>query len=604
MSGKKEVPPSRHFFLNERHQLTSTEKSGGGGHPKYVGIDWAQKGRTIESSAKKVREQYATTADPIKNSHYFLVALPDKTLKKHSDAGGKSTDYDEPADFSTNYPMVFHRIGMDLLRLDSKGRALVHVTPERFAAIEAVAGNLLKSGTKEQERWAAISKFDLMPWTEKVDETWLKEGIGKNTGEAILELQPLLSKTEVDSVLGGIVEYLSRQKQERILGSGTDYSGRQWFRTSLTSETIKKLADSFHSIQSFHAPLSTAVQSADVLAGWSETIAGIQTVVDPNIDTLPSVAILDTGVSDNHPLLAPYFRNRYIDPQSIGTVEGSHGTQVASKIVFGHCDPRNQNGLLTNYRCKFADILITKDALHVEDKAVVSALNSAVVNFRDIRVFNLSFGDHVPLESFSEQDRKEKLSQLRDLDNLIFNEDILVIVAAGNSSPGTQPNPPYPDSYRDPRWRLPAWARGFNSLVCGSFVDELRANGATKTKGLPSPFSRVGPGVSDAPVPNFAEHGGDTDGNYQHGYGVAVCDRNGRWRETCGTSYAAPMLARKSAHAFKELERFCHGTTRPYSALIKAFMALSAGVPDAARQSNIKSLAEKTLGRGVVTICP
>jgi hypothetical protein len=602
MSGRKEVPPSRHFFLNERHQLTNLEKSGGGSPSKYVGINWAQKGKAIEASAKKVREQYAKTVDPIKGSHYFLVALPDKTLKKHSDAGGKSVDKDVPADFSTNYPMVFHRIGMDLLRLDSKGRALVHVTPERFAAIEAVTGNLLASGTKEQERWAAISKFDLMSWTEKVDEKWLKEGIGAKAGEAILELQPMLSKTEVDSVLGGVVEYLSRQKQEQILGSGTDYSGRQWFRTNLTAETIKKLAESFHSIQSFHTPLTTSVQSPDMLAGWSETIAGVQNIVDPDIDTLPSVAILDTGVSENHPLLAPYYRNRLIDPQSIGRAEGSHGTQVASKIVFGHCDPRNQNGLLTKYRCKFADILITKDAEHIEDKAVVSALNSAASNFRDIRTFNMSFGDLVPLESFSEQDRGEKLSQLRDLDNLIFNEDILVIVAAGNSSPNLRPNPQYPDSYKDPLWRLPAWARGFNTLVCGSFVDELRANGSTQTKGWPSPFSRVGPGVSEAPVPNFSEHGGDTNGTYSGGFGVAVCDRNGRWRESAGTSYAAPLLARKAAHAYKELEKFCLGTTRPYSALVKAFMALSANIPATALQNNVKAITEKTLGRGLVNL--
>jgi len=602
MSGRKHKSPSRHFFLNERHQLTKTEKPGGGGHPKYVGIDWAQKGRKLESTAKKVREQYATTADPVKDSHYFMVALPDNTLRKHSDAGGKSKDYAEPVDFSTNYPMVFHRLGMDLLRLDSQGRALVHVTPSRLEAVEVVTRNLRNSGAREQERWAAINGFDLTPWTEKVDEAWLRNGIGSTTGEAILELQPLLSRADVDRVLGGIVGHLSRQKQERILSSGTDYSGRHWFRTFLTSETIRTLAEDFHSIQSLHPPLATIVQSSDILAGWQETAIGVQSIVDPSIDTLPSVAILDTGVSDNHPLLAPYFRNRYIDPQSIGTVEGNHGTQVASKIVFGHCCPTSQIGLLTDYRCKFADILITKDAQHIEDKAVVSALNSAVNNFRDIRVFNLSFGDRTPLESFDEQDRREKLSQLRELDNLIFNEDVLVVVAAGNSPQGVQPNPPYPKSHEDPLWRLPAWARGFNTLVCGSFVDELRANGATRTKGWPSPFSRVGPGVSDAPVPNFSEHGGDTDVNYNGALGVAVCDQNGRWRETCGTSYAAPLLARKAAHAFKELGRFCQGETRPYSALVKAFMAHAARLPDGSQQNNVTALSEKTLGRGVVNL--
>jgi hypothetical protein len=209
----------------------------------------------------------------------------------------------------------------------------------------------------------------------------------------------------------------------------------------------------------------------------------------------------------------------------------------------------------------------------------------------------MSFGDTSPLEEFN-----EKLSQLRDLDNLIFAEDVLVVISASNSPLGLQPNPRYPNSHEDPKWRTPAWARGFNSLVCGSFVGELRPNGLTTVKGLPSPFSRVGPGISGAPVPNFAEHGGDTDASYTKGYGVAVCDSLGRWRETCGTSYTAPLLARKAAHIFKDLEKYCTGTTRPYACLVKAFMAMSARVPIASTQKGIKELATKTLGRGLVDL--
>lgn len=598
MNGKRGEPP-RHFFVNERHELSREEKEGGGSAPKYTGVNWAQKGKRIQSSVRKAREEYHKVPDPVKTSHYFLIATPDKTLKKTSDAKGKKgTIKDEPADFATNYPQVFHRLGMDLLRLDSEGRALVHMSPERVEAIETVTGALGASGLREQARWAPISEFQVVPWTLKVDSAWLKT-LKTSQSDVILELQPLLTRTEVDRILGGVAQLISSQSKEVIQGSGTDYSGRQWFRAKLGATSIEHLAKSFHSIQSFHPPLATTVQS-DILAGWTETQSGILSVNDPDLAVLPTVGILDTGVEDNHPLLSQYFRNRFIAPQSLQSVQGNHGTGVASKVVFGHCNPTSPQGLLTKYRCKYLDVVITKDASHIEDKAVLPGLENSISNFRDVRVFNLSFGDRDPLENFSEQDRLEKLAQLRDLDNLIFSEDVIVVVAAGNSPPGLIPNPQYPDSYKDPKWRLPSWARGFNTLVCGSSMDEIRSGSMTGTKGLPSPFTRVGPGISDAPTPGFSEHGGDVDATYRKGFGVAVCNRYGVWRETCGTSYAAPLLARKAAYAIKELQRFCHGNSRPYASLVRAFMALSASpgtIP-----SKFQKLAEHTLGRGKVNL--
>jgi len=590
----------RHFFVNERHELSKEAKTSGGSASKFEGVSWSQKGAKIQSSIRTARETYSKSKDPATKSHYFLIALPDKSLKKRSDAKGKTTIKDEPADFERKYPLAFHRLGMDLLRLDSEGRALVHITPERLQAIEAQTGILGHTGSHEQARWAPIDQFSIVPWSKKVDSAWL-DSLDQQLGDVILELQPLLTKVDVDSVLGSITSFLSRALMEQIQGSGTDYSGRQWFRAKLGAVAIKKLSEEFHSIQSLHPPLATRVND-NLLAGWTDTSQGLQTFNEVGANNLPVVGILDTGVEENHQLLSQYSRGRFIAPESLGQNAGEHGTGVASKVIFGHCNPATVDGLSTKYRCRFLDVVITKDAWSVEDKAVLPAFRGAIANYRDVRVFNMSFGDDQPLEEFLEQDRLEKLAQLRDLDNLIFSEDILVVVAAGNSPAGRIPNPAYPNTHKDAYWRLPAWARGFNTLVCGSFVNELRTGSLVQTLGWPSPFSRVGPGLAEAPVPNFSEHGGDVDVTYRSGFGVLACDRHGRWSERRGTSYAAPLLARKAAHAFQELQKYCPGNSRPYAALVKSFLALSAKLPHSTKHASVKGLSERTLGRGEVNL--
>ena len=44
---------ARTFYLNEQHELSRGEKSGGGRIPQYVNIDWASKGRQISQSLQR-----------------------------------------------------------------------------------------------------------------------------------------------------------------------------------------------------------------------------------------------------------------------------------------------------------------------------------------------------------------------------------------------------------------------------------------------------------------------------------------------------------------------------------------------------------------------
>ncbi len=148
----------------------------------------------------------------------------------------------------------------------------------------------------------------------------------------------------------------------------------------------------------------------------------------------------------------------------------------------------------------------------------------------------------VPLDSFPAVERTNKRLSLQDLDNFIFANDKLVVVAAGNSEQGVAPDFDYPGHHEDQRWALGPWACGYNTLVCGAFVPRLSAHGLVQNVGWPSPFTRIGPGLCAAPIPSFSAEGGNTNDAYgfTHGLGVWGFSASGLLEDRIGTSFACP----------------------------------------------------------------
>ena len=73
--------------------------------------------------------------------------------------------------------------------------------------------------------------------------------------DIIIELQPVLSRVEADRVLRVIADLLAQRHGEKLTGTGTDFSGRHWFRGRAGRQSIRGIAKDFYSVQSIHAPL-------------------------------------------------------------------------------------------------------------------------------------------------------------------------------------------------------------------------------------------------------------------------------------------------------------------------------------------------------------
>jgi Subtilase family len=600
MATESQPHSPRTFFLNEKHELTPSDKTGGGRSPDYVGITWATKGQRIGQSINKALREIESSSDPLRNERFFIVAQPVPQLQKRSTDVKKAPSgvFEEPTSFGGVHGRIFDRLGLDLLQVTDDGRAVVHGDAERLRQLLDRSNSLGTLGAREQSRWATIDLFETIPQSIRVDGEWLNHLRPKQPTDVVFELQPVLNRVDADRVVRAIVDMLTLSKVEKITGSGTDFSGRFWFRGKATIESIRSIAKDFFSVQSIHSPLiSFAAASGKPIASK----AVVRNTLSSNTQdskSLPCVAVVDLGVPSDHSFLAEYCRGRFVPQDASAIAFNDHASFVASRIVFGEC---NTDAALNDAvaQCSFYDAVVGDGYENrVNDKTVMDAVRGVRGAAPDVRVFNLSIGDTRPLSAFAEVDLREKRLLMQDLDNFAFANDVLVVVAAGNSQRGVLPSHSYPNHYHDQQWALGPWAAGFNTLVCGSYVKQVSADGLVKTSGWPSPFSRIGPGLCDSPVPSFCAEGGNTDENYQFqpGLGVWGFSGSGLAEDRLGTSHAAPVLAREAAMALQFLQDYCAPGSVPFAVTVRAFLALTAEKTTV--ELPVENLAKRTLGFG------
>ena len=601
MSTESGKAAPRHYFLNERHQLAPTEKDGGGKTTPVVGVNWSGHGAALSSKLGVLRSALKVSSDPSAKGRLFILAKPAPHLTKESkskkalEQGGKLS---EKVDFAGQNSQVLRKLGFDLIAVQSDGSAVVHAPEVRLDQIAHTLKRLGELGVRDRNKWATVSEFTEVPVAYKCSKQWWPDLRGSEIVEAVIDLQPLLPRAEIDALIREIASRLGTgEKLKRI---GSEFTGRRWLMAQVRIETALQLASVFQAIYSIHPPL-LAIASASRPRAQSLTGASVKVRTDGDLSTLPCVAILDTGVPVDHIRLAPYCRGRMIG-EGLGGGYDAHGSHVASRIVFGDVDCAQGDPELVP-QCRFYDVNLCNGPASISEDAVDNAVATIASNSPDVRVFNISFDARFPLESFSGSHRDAVLRKLADLDNRAFANDILFVIAAGNSPSGVVPTPHYPKNYGDPNWSLRTWPRCFNALTCGGATSRFPASeGLAKEPGAPSPFTRVGPGFARSPKPDLCAHAGNSDAHYAYpmgsGLGVWCCNEDGLWEDHAGTSFAAPVVARTAAMLFAFLQGKCGADSRPYAALVKAVLALKAKRSDFSPA--LQSLAKRTIGYGSV----
>ena len=273
----------------------------------------------------------------------------------------------------------------------------------------------------------------------------------------------------------------------------------------------------------------------------------------------PTVGVLDSGIEKNA-YLSPwlldakeiYYPNEFQDR--------SHGSMVAS--ILEYSDEINKTNYTSTDGVMMLETVIVPDSgkENVYPEDVLDHVRDAVERHRDIKIWTMSVGttEECSPDSFSDYGMA--------LDNIADENGVLIIKSAGNSvafMKNAQPE------------RIAQMADSVRSLVIGSIAGEKSEHDLADI-GMPSPFSRKGPGPAYIIKPDLVAYGGNAglrpDGQLTT-TGVRVLDSHGKSARAEGTSFSTPWIARIAA----ELHFLLEEEFDPL--LIKALMVHNSGYP-------------------------
>lgn len=325
----------------------------------------------------------------------------------------------------------------------------------------------------------------------------------------------------------------------------------------------------------YNCPFIFRIEEQDPLIAFEGTEELEQVLaleILPPVETAAKVCVIDSGIQEGHRLLAPAIdgaaSHSYV-PNDSDTFDkvanGGHGTRVAGAILY----PFGFGALGNSYRLPFT----LQNARILDNRCQLSSLLNEAQTMRDIvaryrptRLFNLSVSrnrtdihTHMPLWAAT-------------IDQLVWENDILFLVAAGNIDQGPGAGTiegflaagrPYPNYLQEESCRITNPAQSCFSLVVGSIAHDQFNDGVRKSfgsSGQPSAFSRSGLGLWGMIKPDVVEYGGDYIYNPITGTDIANEQsispslvrsiRDGGpaiGRDVVGTSFSTPKVAHIAA---------------------------------------------------------
>lgn len=220
--------------------------------------------------------------------------------------------------------------------------------------------------------------------------------------------------------------------------------------------------------------------------------------LDPtvDVDSLPVVAVLDTGVEfpqDLEPLVPIHW-----EAPNCNGYRNYHGTSVASKVVFSHIGLQLTNEYLVP-RAKVIDCKIYSHGNNSQD-AMIERIREAVENFASLtKIFNLSSNVDRPIDG-------DELSILGyELDVLMSKYKIKFVISAGNHALVTSCST-LEEILEDDDIRIAEPADSMLGITVGSIVGAHHEPSVSKVNDI-APYSRIGPGFAGFYKPDLVAYG-------------------------------------------------------------------------------------------------
>lgn len=347
-------------------------------------------------------------------------------------------------------------------------------------------------------------------------------------------------------------------------------------------------------------------------------------VGEPPTEDATAIAVLDSGILSNQPLLenavgdeiaVPMLSSNKIQEDKPQDDVG-HGTKVAGIALYGDIkkcidDKKFQPEVwILSAKVMFkeenpmtGEITATYNESELLEHQLERAVRYFVQRYPNCKVANISFGDRYK-KMFGNR-RQFTLATL--IDELAKELDIVFVISAGNLWKPKQLGFPekYPSYLIDENEEVKIMdpASSAYAITVGSISQRLGPSNRRQTEILfsparinyPSPFTCAGPGYKGMIKPELVEEGGNIissprDLLKSEDIGGKLVVLNPKWIEEgklfsvdYGTSFSAPKVAHYTARLFNQFSEYS-------SNLIKALLIASAKIPSD-RPSPLKQIA-------------
>lgn len=351
-------------------------------------------------------------------------------------------------------------------------------------------------------------------------------------------------------------------------------------------------------VRSIALPPIISAEQADDTALGDEVAANV--LAGPDGKVASRVGVIDGGVGDN---LRPWMGDRW-GTLSAADRNTDHGTFISGLLVAAadlnpsYLSDQSRGCLIFDVDVLPADPGQTGlpfDAYYPGGvPQFLDEIEAAVEAYRrdhGVRIFNLSMNIQSPGDA-----TRYGFTAAR-LDEIAKAHDVIFVISAGNLLPGDM----RPEWHSTPDQALASLAADQLGFVAepGESIQNVSVS-ALNPPGMPGqvPFalarySRRGPGLRGATKPEFAHVGGSGTATPTGNHGLVSVNEDGFLVSGCGTSYAAPLVARRLA----DLDALIDGDVSRETLL--ALMVHFAYTPNVFGQKTILPVTRDLIGFGV-----
>ncbi len=414
----------------------------------------------------------------------------------------------------------------------------------------------------------ALHAFD--HWSEDDRKGWAlkRDGFPRKTPFMLdVELWPVTLKKDREALIRAFQAWLGQEGITRLDQINTE--GLVLYRLNVNREQAALLLR-HRDVRTVDLPPSLGLE----LLALQMDVQDLPDIPAPP-DNAPILAILDSGLVTNHPLLRSAIADAqgFLPPGMEAHDDAGHGTHVAGIALYGDLEECWQAGAFEP-GLRLLSGRILDERAEANTRLIENLVEESVRYFHEhyeCRVFNLSYGDR------NKPYLGGRLHGLAyTLDRLSRELDIFFVVPTGNlhDAPDEWLRDEYPEYLLRDESRLLDPAPALNVLTVGSLARWDQNFNAQRHPNDPrehpiaqrdqsSPFSRGGESVKGAIKPELVAYGGNWAVNRANGHiikrGMGELSTNKDFAggqilaEKSGTSFAAPHVAHLAARLLSEV---------------------------------------------------